>query len=113
MSESTASSNERTSESAENDQTDAGREEPPSLEEEILRELSTNVQGYLRRQLDALDRSGGEYGRIVERLASQTGEELDRACERGKEYVRSHPIRAVGGAFAAGLVLGWVTKRRE
>lgn len=113
MSESSASSNERASGSAENDRAETSREEPPSLEQEILRELSTNLRGYLRRQLGALDRTGGEYGRLAERLASQTGEDLDRAWEEGKEYVRAHPLRAVGGAFAAGLVLGWVTKRRK
>lgn len=113
MSEPSAASNDQTRDAGQVDEEFASREEVPPFAEELLSELSANLRGYLRGRLEDFDRTGEEYGRIIERLGDQTSVEIDRAVDCGKEYVREHPLRSVGGAFAVGLVLGWMTKRRK
>jgi ElaB/YqjD/DUF883 family membrane-anchored ribosome-binding protein len=77
------------------------------------RNVSKNLEGFSQTAHQAVDRATSAASQMAERFGEK-GEELlamkDTWVESTREYVREHPIQAVGIAVAAGYLFSVITR---
>jgi ElaB/YqjD/DUF883 family membrane-anchored ribosome-binding protein len=83
--------------------------------ETTTRNLDRNIDRLSQGAHSAVDRAAASASSVAERVG-QKGEELmeikDNWVEGAAEYVREHPIAALGIAAAAGYLLSMISRWR-
>ena len=75
-----------------------------------------NIERYSTSAHDAVDRATQTAAAVAERLGDKADEWLemkDNWVEGAREYVREHPVAALGIAVAAGYILSMLMRSRD
>ena len=102
------------------DQADMSAPEPaPAPTDELTNKmqaysekLSADVERYVSEGIETIQKIATEYSTKVSESATQASEQARRALDEGKAYVREYPATTVLGAFAVGVLLGALIRRR-
>ena len=75
-----------------------------------------NIERYTSTAHEAVDRAAQTASAVAERFGEKADEWLemkDNWVEGAREYVREHPIAALGMAVAAGYILSMLMRSRD
>ena len=77
-----------------------------------LREVERLVRKSLEHEQEQIDEEGISISSIRERLDDARGR-IGGAVKKGDEVVSEHPLLVMGGAFAAGILIGALVSRKS
>ena len=87
-----------------------------SATDEYLGDLRMQAQEYGQRLQDAAtkarDFAGEKFAQASDKFKELQNKEPKELVEEAKEYARKNPGNAIMISAAAGLILGWLIKRR-
>jgi ElaB/YqjD/DUF883 family membrane-anchored ribosome-binding protein len=75
--------------------------------------MATSTQGSTDKTIERATQTAAEYAERLGEKAEEWLELKDDWVEGAREYVREHPIAALGMAVAAGYVLSMLMRSRD